>query len=357
MKPALSPTMTGFLPSRSASALTSSKISSLVMTVLMTSTNWSTGAGLKKCMPTTRLGLIVATAISVTGSELVLVARIASSETIASSLAKMSFLRSRCSGTASTTSWHSLRSAMSLVNCTRAWSAAWSSALSLPRVTARSVECCRTPLPFSTASSVTSTATTSMPLRAKTSTMPAPMVPSPMTPTLVNSRAMGGVSQRVCAAHTRPGRDAAHAQPPLGWTGASRHSPVQRRLRRSPHRPPPARDPAARRQGRRLGARPQRRRLLQAAQLDVAALHDGRGRARRGARPAEGVVAVWRVQHAKSEDRLTVLHPRGPARLGPRARGRPRPRQGRRRGPPAAAARRAHPHRSATAGRSCAAST
>ena len=60
----------GFLPSRSASALTSSKISSLVMTVLMTSTNWSTGAGLKKCMPTTRLGLIVATAISVTGSEL-----------------------------------------------------------------------------------------------------------------------------------------------------------------------------------------------------------------------------------------------------------------------------------------------
>ncbi len=37
-------------------------------------------------MPTTRLGLIVATAISVTGSEEVFVARIASSATIASSL-------------------------------------------------------------------------------------------------------------------------------------------------------------------------------------------------------------------------------------------------------------------------------
>ncbi len=99
---------------------------------------------------------------------------------------------------------------MSLVNCTRAWSAAWSSALSLPRETARSVECCRTPLPFSTASSVTSTATTSMPLRAKTSTMPAPMVPSPITPTLVKSRAMRGVSQSPYAAHTRWARDAPH---------------------------------------------------------------------------------------------------------------------------------------------------
>ena len=59
---------------------------------------------------------------------------------------------------------------------------------------------------------------------------------------------------------------------------------------------------------------------------------------------ADGVVVVWRVQHAKSEDRLTVLHPRGPARLGPRARRGPGAGQGRRRGPPAEAARRAHPH-------------
>ena len=62
------------------------------MTVRITSTNCSTGAGLKKCMPTTRLGFDVATAISVTGSEEVLVARTASGTTIASTLAKMLLL-------------------------------------------------------------------------------------------------------------------------------------------------------------------------------------------------------------------------------------------------------------------------
>ena len=51
MKPALSPMTTGILPSRSARALTSSTTASSVTTVRMTSTNFSTGAGLKKCMP------------------------------------------------------------------------------------------------------------------------------------------------------------------------------------------------------------------------------------------------------------------------------------------------------------------
>ena len=106
MKPALSPTITGFLPSRSASALTSSMTSSLGDDRAMTSTNCSTGAGLKKCMPMTRLGWPVATAISVTDSDEVLVARIASGDDDASSSAKICCLRSRCSGTASTTSWH-----------------------------------------------------------------------------------------------------------------------------------------------------------------------------------------------------------------------------------------------------------
>ena len=107
MKPALSPTTTGCLPRRWARALTSSNTSSSVTTVRTTSTNCSTGAGLKKCMPTTRLGLLVATAISVTDRLEVFVARTASGATMPSSLAKTSFLRSRCSGTASTTSWQS----------------------------------------------------------------------------------------------------------------------------------------------------------------------------------------------------------------------------------------------------------
>jgi hypothetical protein len=62
MNPALSPTTTGFLSSRSARALTSLKTSSEVTTVRMTSTNCITVAGLKKCMPKTREGFLVATA-------------------------------------------------------------------------------------------------------------------------------------------------------------------------------------------------------------------------------------------------------------------------------------------------------
>ena len=193
MKPALSPTMTGFLPSRSASALTSSKTSSAVMTVRMTSTNCCTGAGLKKCMPTTRLGFDVATAISVTGSEEVFVARTASGETTASTLPSSSFLRSRCSGTASTTSWQCARSARSLVKVTRAWRASCSSWVSFPLLRARPVLPASTALPCSIPASSTSTATTSIPLRAKTSTIPAPIVPSPITPTLVKSRVMAAI--------------------------------------------------------------------------------------------------------------------------------------------------------------------
>ena len=206
MNPALSPTMTGFLPIRSASALTSSKTSSAVMTVRMTSTNCCTGAGLKKCMPTTRLGFDVATAISVTGSDEVFVARIASGETTASTLPSSSFLRSSCSGTASTTSWQPASSARSVVYVTLACRASCSSWVILPRASARAVLPPSTCLPCSTPASSTSTATTSMPLRANTSTMPAPMVPSPITPTLVKFRVMAAILPEGPGCHeVRPG--------------------------------------------------------------------------------------------------------------------------------------------------------
>ena len=124
---------------------------------------------------------------------------------------------------------------------------------------------------------------------------------------------------------------------------ATRDRDVQRRLRRAADRPPAAGDPAAPGQGRRLGARALRRWVLQAAELDVAALRHGRGRARRG-RGADGVTAVWVVQHAKSEDRLRVkiheVHHDSAHELGID----PGPGQGRRRGTPAEAARRAHHH-------------
>lgn len=166
----------------------------------------------------------------------------------------------------------------------------------------------------------------------------------------------GRKSRRGCAPATPARGVTLPTRPPLGWTGASRHSPVQRRLRRSAHRPPPARDPAARRQGRRLGARAQRRRLLQAAQLDVAAVHDGRGRARRGPdrrRDRRRLAGAARQERGPPHG----PHPRGPARLRPRgsASTRASSRTASRRTCSGCSPSTSTP--SATAGRSCAAST
>ena len=141
MNPALSPTTTGCLPSCRASSTTSLTTPSSVTTVRITSTNDSTGAGLKKCSPTTRRGLAVATAISVTDSEEVLVASTVSGPTMRSRAAKMSFLRSRCSGTASTTRPQPATASSDVAYRTRACTAAASSGVSFPRSTALAVEC------------------------------------------------------------------------------------------------------------------------------------------------------------------------------------------------------------------------
>ena len=76
---------------------------------------------------------------------------------------------------------------------TLACSASCSSWVSLPRLSARPVLPPSTALPCSIPASSTSTAITSIPLRAKTSTIPAPIVPSPITPTLVKSRVMAAI--------------------------------------------------------------------------------------------------------------------------------------------------------------------
>jgi hypothetical protein len=89
-----------------------------------------------------------------------------------------------------------------------------SSAVILPRATARSMELARTPLPRSSAVPSTSTATTSMPARAKISAMPAPMTPSPMTPTVLNSRAIPAVSQRGVQTLYAAGSDGGHTRRP-----------------------------------------------------------------------------------------------------------------------------------------------
>jgi hypothetical protein len=148
-----------------------------------------TGAGLKKCMPITLLGRPVTTESSVTDRLEVLVARIVSGGQILSSAAKISALSSMRSGIASMTSSADARSSSEVLNRMRSKIASRSAGSSLPRLTARSVECSRWPRPRASASSVTSTAVTDSPARASTSVMPAPMVPSPTTPTSFSSLA------------------------------------------------------------------------------------------------------------------------------------------------------------------------
>ena len=161
----------------------------------MISTRFCTGAGLKKCTPMTRPGCEVAVPISVTDSEEVLVARIASTRTISSRAWKISCLTESRSTTASTTSPQSFTSAMSVVKVMWPTSSAAAASSSLPRFTAREVECSTCWRPRSSDSSVCSTPITVYPLRANTSAMPAPMVPRPITPMELKSRVpvvMGG---------------------------------------------------------------------------------------------------------------------------------------------------------------------
>ncbi len=88
-----------FLPTAKAVA----RVASSVCSARTISTSGITATGLKKWKPTTRSGCASFDAISVTESEEVLVARMHSSETTASTSAKTCFLTPRSSKTASMT--------------------------------------------------------------------------------------------------------------------------------------------------------------------------------------------------------------------------------------------------------------
>ena len=68
-KPGKSCASAGSLPSSRASATIAAAVSSEVWTARITSTSFSTGTGLKKCMPITRSGRVVAAASDVIGIE------------------------------------------------------------------------------------------------------------------------------------------------------------------------------------------------------------------------------------------------------------------------------------------------
>ncbi len=141
MNPARSPIVTSVLPSRCANASTSATTSGSVTTVRTTSTSFITGAGLKKCSPTTLPGRPVATAISVTDNDDVFVAKIVSAPTMPSSSLKIARFNSNCSGTASITNSASASAFRSVANSMRASRSIRSSSDSLPPATARALDC------------------------------------------------------------------------------------------------------------------------------------------------------------------------------------------------------------------------
>ena len=184
MNPARSLTATGVLPRSRDSRASVSAVSGEVSTVEITSTSFMTGAGLKKCSPATRAGSRVPPAISVTDSEEVLVARIASARQASSSWANRVFLSSMRSGMASITrSASATPVATSLVGRIRASISSRAVSVSLPRLTALSREARTRAMPWSRKPWFISIASTLRPLRAISSAMPEPIRPSPITAT------------------------------------------------------------------------------------------------------------------------------------------------------------------------------
>src|SRR5205823_4934692 len=100
-KPGKSLATAGVLPSSCASSVIASAVSSEVSRPRTTSTSFSTGTGLKKCMPITRSGRDVTAASDVIGIEDVFEARIAPSGRSSSARRKTSCLTSASSITAS----------------------------------------------------------------------------------------------------------------------------------------------------------------------------------------------------------------------------------------------------------------
>ena len=154
---------------------------------LMTSINFMTGAGLKKCMPMTLSGRFVAAPIWVIARDEVLDARIVCSGQSSSSSLKIADLIFKSSIAASTT--RSMSFMLSAVRVTkpetRAMVASLSSWVILPLETCL-VSCFSIlALPPAMNSSLISFKTTSQPCVAKTCAMPEPIVPAPITITLL----------------------------------------------------------------------------------------------------------------------------------------------------------------------------
>jgi hypothetical protein len=146
-----------------------------VRTVVTSSISAITGTGLKKCIPRTDSGRRVAAPSRVMGIDDVLDARIDPFGMASSSSRKISSLSCSFSVTASIARSRSPNSARSVVKEIRSSVASRSAAVSLPRSTARSSERVIRSIDRSASSAFTSMTSTSVPPRAATSAIPAPI--------------------------------------------------------------------------------------------------------------------------------------------------------------------------------------
>ena len=98
MKPGLSLARIGVRPMRRPTSVVASSAASPERSVATTSTSFISAGGLKKCMPTTRSGCGTPAAIALTGSEEVLLARIACGPQAPASAANSSALQRQVLG-------------------------------------------------------------------------------------------------------------------------------------------------------------------------------------------------------------------------------------------------------------------
>ena len=188
-KPGKSRASAGVFPRSRASSTIAADVSSDVSSVRITSTSWSTGTGLKKCIPITLSGRPVAAASEAMGIDDVFEASTASGGSTASARSNSSRLTSTSSTTASimrsagTTSSTGVTRARTSSGSAPPFSASFARLRAIPS-SARS-----------TAPGCESWSETSLPEAATTCAIPAPIWPAPTTRTCGKdfAAATGGV--------------------------------------------------------------------------------------------------------------------------------------------------------------------
>ena len=206
MKPGVSFVRAGILPHARAASAASAAASSPVPAAATTSTSAITGAGLKKCIPTTRAGSRTDSAIAPIESDEVFVASTAPGGAAASSSRNSADFTAKSSTTASTTSSAPARAAArppGPASRMRPRTASRSSADMLPRSTWRPSRAATDSRARAAAPGAESISRTAQPCDAATWAMPAPIVPAP---TIATSRTATGVSPRARSRRPCPGR-------------------------------------------------------------------------------------------------------------------------------------------------------